>query len=193
MHLNNLFHVRKNIVSDDFCNDIIKTGESKIFENARVESNNNMARSSKISWINDIKYSSPLSQFIQSANIESDWNFSLKEFEELQYTIYNKGDHYNWHHDCHHKPYKNGMIRKLSFTLCLNNEFEGGDFNIWDGDPRQKEQILKENSEKTNTKTIKLKKGEMLVFPSHLWHKVDKVTKGTRKVLVGWVVGNQWK
>ena len=193
MHLNNLFHVRKNIVSDDFCNDIIETGESKLFEDGKVESDNDTARSSKVSWINDMKYKTPLSQFIQSANIESDWNFSLKEFEELQYTIYNIGDHYNWHIDTHPKPYENGMIRKLSFTLCLNDEFEGGDFNIWNGDPRQKEQILKENSEKTNTKTIKLKKGEMLVFPSHLWHKVDKVTKGTRKVLVGWVVGNQWK
>ena len=184
MHLNNLFHVRKNIVSDDFCNDIIKTGESKIFENARVESNDNMARSSKVSWINDKKFQTPLSQFIQSANIESDWNFSLKEFEDLQYTIYNVGGHYNWHHDCHHKPYENGMIRKLSFTLCLNDEFEGGDFNIWEAHPREQKII---------TKTIKLKKGEMLVFPSHLWHKVDKVTKGTRKVLVGWVVGPQWK
>ena len=75
------------------------------------------------------------------------------------------------------------MIRKLSFTLCLNDEFEGGDFNIWDAHPK---------TEKSNIKKIKLKKGEMLVFPSHLWHKVDKVTKGTRKSLVGWVVGKLW-
>ena len=184
MYLNNLFHIRENIVSDDFCNDIIETGESKLFEDGKVESDNDTARSSKVSWINDIKYSLPLSQFIQSANTESNWNFSLKEFEELQYTLYNVGDHYDWHHDCHNKPYENKTIRKLSFTLCLNDEYEGGNFSIWDADPRKKE---------IKTKTIKLKKGEMLVFPSHLWHKVDKVTKGTRKVLVGWVVGNQWK
>ena len=33
----------------------------------------------------------------------------------------------------------------------------------------------------------------MIVFPSHTWHKVNKVTKGIRKALVGWVVGKQWK
>ena len=183
MYLNNLFHIRENIVSDDFCNEIIENGEAKIFENGKVETDNNLSRSSKVSWINDTKYKTPLSQFIQSANTESNWNFSLKEFEELQYTLYNVGDHYDWHHDCHNKPYENKTIRKLSFTLCLNDEYEGGNFNIWDADPRDTK----------NLKTIKLKKGEMLVFPSHLWHKVDKVTKGTRKVLVGWVVGNQWK
>ena len=184
MYLNNLFHIRENIVSDDFCNEIIENGEAKIFENGKVETGNNLSRSSKVSWINDKKFQTPLSQFVQSANTESNWNFSLKEFEELQYTLYNVGDHYDWHHDCHNKPYENKTIRKLSFTLCLNDEYEGGNFSIWDADPRKKE---------IKTKTIKLKKGEMLVFPSHLWHKVDKVTKGTRKVLVGWVVGNQWK
>ena len=184
MYLNNLFHIRENIVSDDFCNEIIENGEAKIFENAKLSGGDINNRSSKVSWINDKKFQTPLSQFVQSANTESNWNFSLKEFEELQYTLYNVGDHYDWHHDCHDKPYENKTIRKLSFTLCLNDEYEGGNFSIWDADPRKKE---------IKTKTIKLKKGEMLVFPSHLWHKVDKVTKGTRKVLVGWVVGNQWK
>ena len=184
MYLNNLFHIRENIVSDDFCNEIIENGEAKIFENAKLSGGDINNRSSKVSWINDKKFQTPLSQFVQSANTESNWNFSLKEFEELQYTLYNVGDHYDWHHDCHDKPYENKTIRKLSFTLCLNDEYEGGNFSIWDAHPK---------TEKSNIKKIKLKKGEMLVFPSHLWHKVDKVTKGTRKVLVGWVVGNQWK
>jgi len=184
MYLNNLFHIRENIVSDDFCNEIIENGEAKIFENAKLSGGDINNRSSKVSWINDKKFQTPLSQFVQSANTESNWNFSLKEFEELHYTLYNVGDHYDWHHDCHNKPYENKTIRKLSFTLCLNDEYEGGNFSIWDAHPK---------TEKSNIKKIKLKKGEMLVFPSHLWHKVDKVTKGTRKVLVGWVVGNQWK
>ena len=29
----------------------------------------------------------------------------------------------------------------------------------------------------------------MIIFPSNTWHKVDKITKGIRKSLVGWVVG----
>ena len=110
--------------------------------------------------------------------------FSLQEFEQLQYTRYEKDDHYDWHVDVHSKPYSNGMIRKLSFTILLNDEFEGGNFDIWHGHPI---------SEKSEVKSYALKKGEMIVFPSHTWHKVNKVTKGIRKALVGWVVGKQWK
>ena len=85
--------------------------------------------------------------------------------------------------DNHKEPYHNGMIRKLSFTLCLNDDYEGGDFSICETHPI---------SEKTKVKSFALKKGEMIIFPSHTWHKVNKVTKGIRKSLVGWVVGNQW-
>ena len=75
------------------------------------------------------------------------------------------------------------MIRKLSFTLCLNDEFEGGEFDICNPDPRET---------KNTIKSFKLKKGDMIVFPSHTWHRVNPVTKGTRKSLVGWALGPQW-
>ena len=41
------------------------------------------------------------------------------------------------------------MIRKLSFTLCLNDEFEGGDFNICETHPI---------TDKTKVKHLNLKK-----------------------------------
>ena len=53
--------------------------------------------------------------------------FLLTEFEPLQYSIYNNDDHYDWHIDSHEKPYDNGLVRKLSFTLCFNEDYEGGD------------------------------------------------------------------
>jgi PKHD-type hydroxylase len=168
--------------SDTFCDEIIADGEQKIFENADVESENKEARSCKVSWINDKKYQKLLSHYVILSN--KSYNYSLKEFEDLQYTLYKKGDYYDWHIDTHDKPYPNGTIRKLSFTLCLNDEFEGGDFSICTPHPI---------SSFTNKETFKLKKGEMIVFPSHVWHKVDKITEGTRKSLVGWIVGNQWK
>ena len=40
--------------------------------------------------------------------------------DENQYSIYEKDDHYDWHIDSHAKPYDDGLIRKLSFTLCLS-------------------------------------------------------------------------
>ena len=173
------FHIT---LPDNFCNRVIKENESLDIIDGTVESKDENRRSSKISWIPKDKFPKELPQCIDSAN--KLYNFSLKEFEPLQYTVYQKDDYYDWHIDNHSKPYNNGMIRKLSFTLCLNDEYEGGDFSICETHPI---------SEKTNVKSFALKKGEMIVFPSHTWHKVEKVTKGIRKALVGWIVGNQWK
>jgi len=180
----NIYHLKESIVPGDFCNQIIKDGELSTIKKAKIADGNDANRSSNISWINDKELQTTLSYLVKSANDESNWNFSLKEFESLQFTIYNEGDHYNWHTDNHVKPYENNTIRKLSFTLCLNDEYEGGDFSICDPHPEPDLSV---------TTTFKLKKGDMIIFPSHVWHKVNKITKGTRKSLVGWVVGNQWK
>ena len=174
----NPFHIT---VPNNLCDKIIKDNESLDIIEGTIESKDKNKRSSKISWVPQNKFPKEIKSYINTAN--KMYNFSLKEFESLQYSRYKEGDHYNWHIDTHSKPYRNGMIRKLSFTLCLNDEFEGGDFRICDPHP-----II----DNTTEKTFKLKKGEMIIFPSNTWHKVDKVTKGIRKSLVGWVVGNQW-
>ena len=169
------FHIT---LPNSFCDRIIKENESLDIIDGTVESKDENRRSSKISWIPKDKFPKELPQCIDSAN--KLYNFSLHEFESLQYSRYEEGDHYDWHVDNHSKPYNNGMIRKLSFSICLNDEFEGGDFDLGRPSPL---------TGKTNIETFKLKKGEMIIFPSNTWHKVDKVTKGIRKSLVGWVVG----
>ena len=73
------------------------------------------------------------------------------------------------------------LYRKLSFSLCLNqqgNDYSGGDFKIKTG--------AEEDS-------VKLNKGDMIVFPSFILHKVEPVTEGVRKSLVGWVTGPKFK
>jgi PKHD-type hydroxylase len=103
----------------------------------------------------------------------------------LQYTVYETNDHYDWHIDSHSKPYPNGCIRKISFTLCLNEDYEGGEFEISKPNPKPEKHI--------NTKfTDKFTLGTVISFPSFVWHKVNPVTSGTRKVLVGWSVGPQF-
>ena len=133
---------------------------------------------------NEQKFWDEITQLIHNVN-NYHYHFDLSAIQTLQLTRYEAPmGHYDWHVDVHSKPYSNGMIRKLSFTILLNDEFEGGNFDIWHGHPI---------SEKSEVKSYALKKGEMIVFPSHTWHKVNKVTKGIRKALVGWVVGKQWK
>ena len=109
----NPFHIS---LTHNFCDDMIKTGDSLNIKNAKIKDGNNANRSSKVSWLEGENFPNHLHQCIDSAN--KLYNFSLYEFEPVQYTIYEEGDHYDWHVDNHKKPYHNGMIRKLSFTLC---------------------------------------------------------------------------
>jgi len=74
-------------------------------------------------------------------------------------------------------------VRKISFTILLNDEFEGGEFELEAGSPANPERIH----------TVDLKKGDAILFPSYTWHRVQPVTKGTRHSLVGWVRGPQWR
>jgi PKHD-type hydroxylase len=179
-----LYNKQDAVILEDFCNDIVESGESMNISKAEIQEGNNANRSSEVSWLDDNKLKQNLREVIQIANQQTGWNFALTEFEPLQYTLYKENDYYDWHIDSHNKPYDNGLIRKLSFTLCLNEDYEGGDFSFSTPHPI---------NTKTHIETIKKpKKGTMIVFPSYTWHKVDKVTSGIRKTLVGWVVGKQW-
>mgnify|MGYP001192633266 CR=1 FL=1 len=111
--------------------------------------------------------------------------------DPIHYVIYpeptgpqsNDGGHLDWHMDTGaHGVNK----RKLAMTVQLSDpkDYDGGDFEICDPHPEP---------DLSTTTTFKFKKGTMIVFPSHVWHRVKPVTKGVRKTLVGWVVGNVWQ
>jgi PKHD-type hydroxylase len=72
--------------------------------------------------------------------------------------------------------------RKLSFTLMLNDDYEGGEFEIG-------RYSFGEWQLKTETTVAENKTGTLVVFPSTLPHRVKPVSKGIRKSLVGWVPG----
>ena len=188
MFLDTAYYVKENAFSKSFCNDILKQGDQKKLELAKIADGNQVNRKSHVSWLDDKSLIEQITPTINEANEKTGWNFLLREFEPLQYTIYNIRDHYDWHIDTHAKSYKNGLTRKLSFTICLNddetenNNYKGGNFEICIPHPnysKNKYFKFKEN----------FKQGTIIVFPSHIWHKVHPVTSGTRKVLVGWVVG----
>ena len=179
MYLEKIHHINK-VFDENFCNNIIAEGESLDIKKAEIQDGDKNNRSSQVSWLDNKKLQTSLSNYVSLANEESNWNFLLTEFEPLQYSIYNIGDHYDWHIDSHKKPYDNGLVRKLSFTLCLNDDYEGGDLRF---------SIPHPDSNKITVNSFKPKTETMIVFPSHIWHKVGPVTKGVRKSLVGWVVG----
>jgi len=100
---------------EDWCQRVIENSEKLRIQQAAIQDGNNNNRSSKVAWIkeNDELYQS-IEDVIFNHNVKAEWNFDLKEFEPFQYTIYEQGDHYDWHIDSHTKPYPNGFIRKIS-------------------------------------------------------------------------------
>jgi len=130
--------------------------------------------------------------FIDLANKNAEWNFDWDFLEECQFTKYKKGQFYDWHCDSWEHPYdkpndpkEHGKIRKLSVTLNLSDpkDYTGGEleFDYNDGGPMN-------DSKRSVCKEI-LPKGSLVVFPSHVWHRVKPVTSGERNSLVIWNLG----
>jgi PKHD-type hydroxylase len=153
---------------------------------AKINTNSNTDLSVRNSNIQFISSNDPnnkwiferLTGLINSAN-ERYFNFDLNRIETLQYTVYNEGQFYKDHIDLGYiNP--NKAVRKLSFTLQLTDpsEYEGGELLIKCGSEPQ---------------VGKKARGSITFFPSYILHEVTKVTKGTRKSIVGWVTGPSWR
>jgi PKHD-type hydroxylase len=80
-----------------------------------------------------------------------------------------------------------GRIRKLSVTVSLSDPstYKGGNLRF-DLGPHRK-------TGRYHLCTEIRPRGSIIVFPSHLYHCVTPVTKGTRYSLVAWNVGVPWK
>ena len=147
-------------------------------------------RDSNIVWMNDHWIYKEIHPYVHMANQNAGWNFEWDWSEQCQFTIYKKGQYYDWHADSWDKPYveegpTKGKIRKLSVTVSLTDpkEYKGGEleFDFRNLDPDKKPNI--------RACTEILPKGSLVVFPSFVWHRVKPVTKGVRHSLVIWNLG----
>ena len=170
--------------TSDEVDKIIEDAKEYPFIKALVvdEENTDKFRKSNIKWLPfDSKWEwvidRIMTQVVEANNII--WNFDLKAIiDNIQYTEYDgNGGHYDWHLDI--GP---GSIshRKISIVIQLSdpNDYVGGDLEIMNA------------SEKT---VIPRGKGNVVIFPSFLLHRVVPLTSGNRKSLVLWVGGDHYK
>lgn len=115
--------------------------------------------------------------------------FDLTGYDYLQYAEYDIEGKHNFHMDIalNAPPvidYRtNEHLRKLTLVLMLNQQgvdFEGGDFQV-------------NLSEERLPETVHMNKGNVLLLPSFLLHRVTPVTSGLRKTLVTWVIGPKFR
>ena len=106
------------------------------------------------------------------------WNYDLYGNNQCDLLTYKEGgDKYDGHIDS--LRLGPGLVRKLTVIAFLNNDYEGGKFFI----------MLDEHTKQYITTAA----GTVIVFPSHIMHGVEPVTKGIRKSVVSWLVGPDFK
>lgn len=187
MRLKNNSWAFKGALSKEECDNIIRYGKDMIAEAAKTGKGEvTPLRKSKVAWLMDPWIMELLEPYVDVANRRADWNFQWEPVQAIQFAQYEEGDHYGWHRDTAITPLKNsqGKIRKLSISVNLNDDYEGG--SMWID--------IEKDYWKQNPTELKMIKpaGSIIVFPSDRWHKVDKVTKGTRYSLVVWLLGDPW-
>ena len=136
---------------------------------------------------------------IQRTN-QSNFKLDITSFEDdtINLMQYTEGQHYVWHADTLYPGNlskkiarwdklqdtdDNIYVRKLSFSLPLTDpsEYEGGKLQFY---------VQGENKK---VYTVDQQLGHMIVFVSRVCHRVLPVKSGTRRALVGWVLGPRWR
>ena len=209
MNLTNYYWFFQNVIPHRICDDIVKYGKqlqdglattggygdvNKL--NQKQIKDLKKKRDSNVVWMNDRWIYNEIQPYVHTANRNAGWNYEWSYSESCQFTKYNKGQYYDWHCDSWDKPYwrdgndpANGKIRKLSVTVSLSDpkDYKGGEleFDFRNKDPDKKPNIVK---------CVEiLPKGSLVVFPSHVWHRVCPVKKGSRYSLVIWNLGWPFK
>lgn len=117
--------------------------------------------------------------YMEMANQSAEWGYNLSTQESTQLARYKSTDeaYYDWHMDS--TPPENGIQRKLSCVILLNDpsEFEGG---ILQFKGMEDQNVLN-------------KQGSIIVFPSFIEHKVTPVTKGVRYSAATWASGPSFR
>ena len=145
-------------------------------------------RISEIFWTNDQWLYDIIWPYMLQANDKAGWKYHIKYAESCQITRYKKGGFYNFHrdglgdhlsaYDMPDNEFLHGHVRKLSMSVMLNDNFEGGAF-----------EFASYNKEKCNITSIEASAGSIIVFPADMEHRVAPVTEGIRYSVVCWFVG----
>ena len=189
MRLKNNSWAFQEALSKDQCQQLIDYGNQQVSQIATTgggKITSSKIRKSEVAWLYDPWIMELLEDYVRKANYYAGWNFQYESAQQIQFTKYKVGGHYQWHRDTNvNTDLTGGRVRKLSITVNLNNDYEGGDLEI----DTEKHYW---NKEPMTIKNIQ-KAGSICVFPSDTWHRVTKVTKGTRYSLVVWLMGDPWK
>ena len=157
-----------NVISKDQwkdINNVFTSGEGKIDGKASASPG---IKELKQSTIFDPNMSSKIiftNQF--KANLHN--NLGVIYNASARFSEYEEGDFYHWHMD----DTESKLMIAYTIFLSKPSEYEGGQLEI------ETEQ---------GVQAFKLQKGSILLYPADYLHRVKPVTKGKRRVAIGWIL-----
>ena len=207
MNVTNTWYFFEGELDKTVCNKIIELGEN-MWEDSLVDIKKGITeeerrsgrvmeyntepniRKCSVAWLGELSLYDVVFSYARKANDNSGWKYDIPVVERMQLTRYCGDEFYNFHKDGdsdHLAVFKNpkdeflrGYVRKLSMSIILNDDFEGGEFQF--AEYKNKECTITTVPEKSSLGTI-------IVFPSGMEHRVAPITKGLRYSLVAWFVG----
>ena len=171
------------------CDKVLRKYWGRTWKDATVKESGNKEqvqidetlRISEVLWLKEQWIFDYIWPWMQEANDQTGWCYDIRGCEDIQLTRYKVGSFYDFHTDGlgdHVSKDHGGMVRKLSMTIFLNDDYEGGEF-----------QFAKYHKGEVEILTQEHKAGGAVIFPSSLDHRVKPVTKGVRYSLVIWFIG----
>jgi len=177
--------------SSEDLDEIIALGELADFQKGYIGSGASPAdkavdtviRDTDIAWIEPNQKSEWLyermKQFVTRINYDK-YQFDLYNIQALQYGKYKPGGHYTWHIDSGPNL---DVHRKITFILGLTepDQYEGGEL------------LINVSGSTDNAHELKIRRGDLIAFPSFVPHKVNPVISGERATLVTWATGPKFR
>lgn len=173
-------------VIDDWNNQTmgIESEQGKVGKDKAEGREDNQTRSCEIRWVPFKKQSklyTDISKVLLSiidaemVNFRVDINRTL----EIQHTTYNTNNFYTRHVDFNIASSRSSLLalnRKISLVVMMSDpsEYQGGDLVV-------------------GNVTIPKSKGTICMFLPFVPHEVKPVTSGTRRSLVVWAMGPEWR
>ena len=164
---------------NDLIQDILRNKENTLTKGNINDKSGLTKRNSSVSWIKDVETCQRVFG-IMKKRVEEFSSLYIDNIEPLQYSEYDTTQEYGWHQDVNNTPYPDGRVRKISFSIFLNSNFEGGEFDLEIHGPDAKPRYISE---------WKRSNENCVLFHSDMWHRVRPVKKGIRKSIVGWLLG----
>jgi uncharacterized protein (TIGR02466 family) len=170
-----------NINDLELCKKVIQTQDESAwtkhsYNNPIINKNTSYKDDLDVSYQDD-EVTNSLQQFFEQCvkeyiNTVSPFPFLCQTLTRIRFNRYKVGTNMKVHADHIHTIFDGERkgVPIISILALLNDDFEGGDFVMFDG------------------KKVKLSAGDVIVFPSNFLypHAVTTVTKGTRYSCVSW-------